>query len=106
MVFQVFYCIIAFETAMRQQNFAKQKIEQRKIVTKRLTPNQTTRQKTIKRKINNIPRELFVCACVCVVCLRKKKIIIIIKCIYILYIMDRKRMKTDFFLCVCALFKI
>ena len=23
---QVFYCIIAFETAMRQQNFAKQKL--------------------------------------------------------------------------------
>ena len=26
LVFQVFYCIIAFETAMRQQNFAKQKL--------------------------------------------------------------------------------
>ena len=24
--YQVFYCIIAFETAMRQQNFAKQKL--------------------------------------------------------------------------------
>ena len=31
---QVFYCIIAFETAMRQQNFAKQKDSNKKINAK------------------------------------------------------------------------
>ena len=53
---------------MRQHNFAKQKLNRKKIATKRLTPKQTTKQKTIKKekKIINIPRELLVCACVCV----------------------------------------
>ena len=79
---QKFYCIIAFETALRQSQICETKNEQKRIVTKRLTPKQT-RQKTKKKRKEKLltspesPLCVRVCVCVCVCRLftqKKKKI--------------------------------